>query len=405
MMPDIAPAPAKPGTKRAPRVTLLLDERAVVLGVDRSLASNGFGQVAAVPDASLHDQMHPACPGNCEFAETWRAAWSTLGFRDSVEWEVDDAQSGLLLRFHLSRPMAPASIEVDRRRSQFLLSVTDITRHRRDYEKLVESQQELIRRVADREAHGDSDSEGGGDGLSESGIRFIAGLARQHRITGRQLILAQEEERKRIAAELHDGIAQTIGVIKFKLEACLAYMARTQSGLDLSYLESSVTELKSLVDEIRRISSNLAPSMLENFGLHVAVDWLCEEFESHYPNVDMTCDVRIDETGLPDILKIAIYRVVQEALSNVGKYGSARNVTVRLESNGFGVRLIVRDDGAGFDPDVGRQDPTGYSGLGLQSMRERVEATGGHFELITAPGEGVSVEAEWPVSEIELSRS
>lgn len=404
-MPGVVANPTKPGAKRAPRVTLLLNERAGVLSVDRSLAGTGFANLSALPELSLHDQLHTVCSGQCEFAETWRAAWSTLKFRDSVEWEIDDKQLGRLLRFHLSRPLAPNSIDFDRRRTQFLLAITDITTHRREYEKLVESQQELIRLVAEQEARANDDRAEADDGLSDSGIRFIAGLARQHRITGRQLILAQEDERKRIAAELHDGIAQTIGVIKFKLEACMAHMGRTQPGLDLSYLESSVVELKSLVDEIRRISSNLAPSMLENFGLHVAVDWLCEEFESHHPDVGMTCDIRIDETELPDILKIAIYRVVQEALSNVGKYGAAENVAVSLESNGFGVRLIVRDDGAGFDPQGGHKDPTGYSGLGLQSMRERVEATGGRFELVTARGEGVSIEAEWPVSEIELIRS
>lgn len=383
---------------------MLLDGQMRVLCVDRSLAGNGFQGIVAGSDRTLHEQLHPDCSGGCEFSKMWRTAWSSLRFRDSVEWEVDDAPTQRLLRLNLSRSPAPASITKDRRQRNILLAVTDITRHRREYQMLVENQQALIRLLSDKDPGafvGDDVS----DSLSDSGIRFVASLARQQSLGGRQLILAQENERKRIAAELHDGIAQTIGVIKFKLEACHAQIARSRPDLDLNFLKGSVDELKGLVDEIRRIAGNLAPSMLENFGLHVALDWLCEDFSDRFPGVQTSCDVTIDESAMPDLLNIAIYRVVQEALNNTGKHASASRVGVLLESNSAGVRLRISDDGKGFDWDAVAASSDGYSGLGLQSMKERVEATGGLIDIATAEGQGVVIAAEWPAGEIDAIRS
>ena len=145
--------------------------------------------------------------------------------------------------------------------------------------------------------------------------------------------------------------------------------------------------------------------MLENFGLHVAVDWLCENFTAYNSGVHMDCTVYIDESSIPDILKIAIYRVVQEALTNAGKHASPQKVSVNLESNSFGVCLCVIDDGAGFEPGPRRRDKFWHLGLGIDSMRERVEATGGSFDLKTAPGQGVTIEARWLLPDIELIRS
>jgi signal transduction histidine kinase len=403
-MSGIATHPEKPTAIRAPRVVLWLDETASILSVDRSLAGTSFARLSKRCNGSLHGRLHPDCDGDCEFSNTWRTAWMTLGIRDSVEWEIDDPITGLVLRLHLSRPLAPRSVQHNRRRER-MLAITDITRHRRKYENLVASQKELINLLADQEAHVNGALHSANDHQGDSGIRFTAEPVGKHRTMGRRLILAQEGERKRIAADLHDGIAPTISSIKFKLETCLAYLERNHSGIDKSHLENCVEELKDLVNEIRRISSNLAPSMLENFGLHVAVDWLCENFAAHHSGVDIDCKVCIDESSISDILKIAIYRVVQEALNNTGKHASPQKVNVNLESNSHGVRLCVVDDGAGFDPTHQLRDKFWRLGLGLDSMRERVEATGGSFELKAVPGQGVTIEAYWLASEMGSIRT
>jgi signal transduction histidine kinase len=403
-MSGIAAHPEKPAAIRAPRVVLWLDETARILNVDRSLAGTSFPQLSKRCNGSLHGRLHSDCDGDCEFSNTWRTAWMTLEIRDSVEWEIDDPITGLVLRLHLSRPLAPRSVQHNRRRER-MLAITDITRHRRKYENLVASRQELINLLADQQAHLNGASHSANDHQGDSGVRLIAGPDEQHRIRGRRLILAQEDERKRIAADLHDGIAPTIGSIKLKLETCLAYLEGNHSGIDRSHLENCVDELKDLVNEIRRISCNLAPSMLENFGLHVAVDWLCENFAADHSGVDIDCKVHIDESSMSDILKIAIYRVVQEALTNAGEHASPQKVNVNLESNSLGLRLCVVDDGAGFDPGHLHGDKFWRRGLGLDGMRERVEATGGSFELKSAPGQGVTIEAYWLASEMELIRS
>lgn len=388
------------GANRAPQVAILLDDEARVLNVNRGLAGKRFASITE-EGGNLHDQLHEGCDGKCRFNELWAKAWAGLASRDSIEWELDDPELERLLRLNLSRTPAPRNVESDRRRSNKLLTITDITKYRREYEQLLEQQRALVKLLM---VPGTLDVESGHaefDEAGDTGNRLMAGYVKRERSFSRQLILAQEKERMRIASELHDGIAQTIGVVKYRLEDSVARLAERYPDLDVSIFDGAIDDIKGLVDEVRRISSNLAPTMLEDFGLHVALEWLCREFMGQYRDIVAACSISIDEAETPDLVKIAIYRVVQEAITNIGKHSSASHVEVKLSSTEEAVELSIRDDGDGLDKNSQRPRD-GRSGLGLRSMRERVEATGGSFSVESRRGQGCTVRARWSVSDLDL---
>lgn len=386
-----------PGPRWAPQVVVLLDNETRVLSVNRSLAGSSFDSISELEESALHVQFHPVCDGKCRFRRMWDKAWVGLESRDSIEWELEDSVLGRLFRLNLSKSPEPKGVDA-RRQRHLLLTVTDITKYRREYESLVEQQQALIRLLMEQGLDSDNPPF---DEKGDTGNRLMAGYVKTERSLNRQLVQAQEKERKRIASELHDGIAQSIGVLKYRIEDAADKLSNQHPELDLSVLEESIEDIKGLVDEVRRISSNLSPSMLEDFGIHVAMEWLCKEFKTQNRNIEVNCAVRINESDTPEIVKVAIYRVAQEALQNIAKHSSATRVDASLEAAGGGVNLTISDNGGGFDPDKHPRGYDGKSGLGLRSMRERVEATGGKFSLKSAAKKGVDVCALWAAEELD----
>jgi len=396
---SVAPAP-----KWAPKVVVLLDDDMRVLDVNRSLAGASFASLTAQSDQCLHAQLHPGCDGKCSFEKSWHHARLSLGSRDSVEWEVDDTVSGSLLRLDLSKMSVPQKVARERRRRHLALTVTDITKCRQEHASLLASQQALVKLLLARNTDASVSDGQEYDETGDTGNRLMAEFVKKDRSTARKLVLAQESERKRIASELHDGIAQSIGVMKYKIEATVANLAQQHPQLDLSRFNNIVEDIQSLIEEIRRITDNLAPSVLAGFGIRVALEWLCRECTVEKRKVQAHCANDIDEARMPELVKIAIYRVVQEALHNVVKHAQASRVDVTLESVDGGVELIISDNGVGFDGPAEAGDRTAKTGLGMRNMRQRVEATGGDFSIQAAPGQGVVVRAMWDDSELDLIR-
>jgi len=391
------------GPKQVPQIVLLLDDDTHVVNVNRSLAGTRFASISS--ERTLHDQLHPDCPGDCEFSKLWNTAWASLQQRDSVEWEIDDARLQRLLRLNLSRPPAPKAVERDRRKPYKLLTITDITKHRRDYQTLIEQQEALVRLLKSHGLEQSGGDEAAFDESGDTGNRLMAAFIQEDQSFGRQLLLAQECERRRIAAELHDSIAQSISVLKFKIESNIAQMAQAHPEVDLQIFDSAVGDLQDLIEEVRRISSNLAPSMLQDFGLQVSIEWLVREFKAQNPDTDVRCETLLDECDTPDVVRIAVFRVVQEALNNISKHASASRVDVSVTGDReHGLRVVIADDGSGFEAaDLGRRRGE-RDKLGLRSMRERIEAAGGTFDIRSGAGKGVVITAKWSVQELETIR-
>jgi signal transduction histidine kinase len=203
-----------------------------------------------------------------------------------------------------------------------------------------------------------------------------------------KLITAQEEERRRIARELHDTVGQSLS----SLMVGIALLSRL-SGADA---ETKAGELQRLAGEtltqVRELSRELRPSALDDLGLGAALDRSAEDFTIRYP--DLSVDVHADVPGrLPPATETALYRITQEAIANAARHGDAHNVSVLIvQRNGY-VRVIVEDNGSGFDPQRALRN---RNSVGLHAMQERSELLGGIFDIESGP-DGTTVYVEVPL--------
>ncbi len=209
----------------------------------------------------------------------------------------------------------------------------------------------------------------------------------------RRLIASQEAERKRIAAGLHDSLGQNLLVLKTTLQQC-------QEGCDLEeQLRAELDGLAELVqqslNEVREISFDLHPHVLDRLGLRKALETMVEKITHGFP-VSISTDFSSLPARLETQLEIGIYRIVQEALSNVVKHSDARNALVRMRATKDGLQLEIADDGKGFDAGEYLTRPPEKWSLGLLNISERVRLLGGTYALSSKPGAGTALTAYFP---------
>jgi signal transduction histidine kinase len=205
-----------------------------------------------------------------------------------------------------------------------------------------------------------------------------------------RLISAEDEERRRIARELHDETGQS-------LTALLVGLRAIEHQEVLADVRSAAQRLRGIasrtVDEVGRLARGLHPSVLDDMGLAAAVT---RHVRDYTEAIGVSVDLRMEEIGsepLPPLVATTIYRVIQEALTNVARHARARTVGVELRREGTILELLVHDDGVGFDPGAVLSEA---SGLGLHGMQERVALLGGSAEIESTPGHGTSVRARIP---------
>lgn len=206
----------------------------------------------------------------------------------------------------------------------------------------------------------------------------------------RHLQTAREDERHRLARELHDELGALLTAAKLdaaRLRSRIAALA-PEAVERLNHLSET---LNSGIALKRRIIEDLRPSALSNLGLVAALDILTREFAERS---NIPIDKQLDTVPLSPAAELTVYRLVQEALTNITKYAKARHVSVELAAQGGWVRVEVKDDGVGFDP-----ASTGATSHGLFGMRYRVEAEGGQLVIASTPGVGTRIGATLPCSE------
>lgn len=211
------------------------------------------------------------------------------------------------------------------------------------------------------------------------------------RLLSFQLMTAQENERKAIAQDLHDSIGQTLAAIKFALERKIHQIGRGEPPPGIS-IEDILAIVQGGIDETRRIMSNLRPSVLDDLGILATLNWFCREFEKVHPHIRISKESNLEEAEIPDSLKTVIFRVLQEAMNNIAKHSRADLIRLELKREERNLTFSVQDNGVGFDP---RTSPRG---LGLASMKERVEISGGKFLVHSSRGQGTTLRAIWPIS-------
>jgi two-component system sensor histidine kinase UhpB len=217
------------------------------------------------------------------------------------------------------------------------------------------------------------------DRLAASFSRMLRRIDDERKRSGRLVLRAQEEERRRLARDMHDEVNQSLTAILLRLEA-LGQAAPPELGDEVGELKKLVNQA---MDELLTLARQLRPSALDDHGLTSAIVSQVRRFASQTgikTDLKTTGDPQLDSDQ-----EIAVYRFAQEALSNVAQHARARNVEVDLSANGRGVELRVRDDGRGFDPD------TSSEGIGLSGMAERARLVGARFEVESRPGGGTAL--------------
>jgi PAS domain S-box-containing protein len=223
------------------------------------------------------------------------------------------------------------------------------------------------------------------------------------RLLAAQVMSAQEKERKRIASELHDGIGQTLSAIKFYVENAIRSLNENTIENSAQMFRNIIPKLQSAIEEVRRISMDLRPSLLDDIGTLATLSWFCREFQAIYESIRIELRLDIKETDIPAPLKVAIFRIVQEAMNNCAKYGQASCIHISLTNTGKEIELAVEDDGQGFDRiEVNARINGASGGMGLVSMRERAEYSGGTFTLESAKGRGTSMHVVWPLQKLQI---
>jgi two-component system sensor histidine kinase DegS len=209
-----------------------------------------------------------------------------------------------------------------------------------------------------------------------------------------RIIKAQEEERLRVAREIHDGPAQSMANVVLRAEICEKLMA-----LEPEKVKEELHDLKAMVkeslQEVRKIIFNLRPMVLDDLGLIPTLRRFISELQKH---TKLTIELVVlggDNQRLPNTLEVAVFRIIQEALNNICKHAQAQRCLVKLEMLPKRLHILVSDDGCGFDPDLSANAKT--ESFGLLGMRERVELLKGEMEITSAPGSGSEIQIMIPI--------
>lgn len=216
------------------------------------------------------------------------------------------------------------------------------------------------------------------------------------RFLSSRLLSAHEEERKRIAGEIHDVLGSCLGAIKFTVEGVVQQVGEKDPATLTESLKIIIPVIQESIEECRRLQMDLRPSMLDDLGLSPALSWFCRRFQTIYSGIRIEQENGIEEAEIPDALKIVIYRVVQEGMNNIAKHSKADRVRLSLQKSNDRIELMLHDNGRGFDPERVVPEYTGQ-GLGLTSMKERIELSGGLFVIESTEGKGTIIRASWPI--------
>lgn len=212
-----------------------------------------------------------------------------------------------------------------------------------------------------------------------------------------ELSLAEERERRRIAGELHDRVGQTLAITKIKLGA----MGQQVESPDLI---REIAELRRLVEAAihatRSLTVELSPPILYELGFEAAVEWLAEQIQQQH---HLTVHVKKDPQPKPlsQDVRVLLFKVIQELLFNVVKHACASRAEVILEKEGDNIRIVLEDDGKGFEHSENLASLSQKQSFGLFSIRERLGYLGGRFEIRSKPGQGTVVEVSAPLDRKE----
>lgn len=207
-----------------------------------------------------------------------------------------------------------------------------------------------------------------------------------------QLAEVAETERQRLAQELHDQVGQNLTALGINLNIIRTQLPDDVNGRVTFYIGDSVSLVEQTAEQIRNLMADLRPPVLDDYGLLAALRWFGEQFARRM-DMKVIVDGEPIQPRLAARVENALFRITQEALTNVAKHAQANRVSIKLESGSHLIRLVIADDGTGFNPHA-VMNIDGEVGWGLMSMAERAEAVNGDFSIKSVPSEGTTLIVE-----------
>ncbi len=245
--------------------------------------------------------------------------------------------------------------------------------------KVAERTEELTAEIEQRKRTEDALRE------SEEELRYLSS----------QILVAQEKERREIAEDLHDNTWQILNTIKIDVDQLLSQKTADDLTTARRTGKRIVSNIRAAIEKIRTLQGDLWPPVMDDIGLLATIKWYCREFETNHAGITIEKQIEVTDEDVPERLKIVIYRVMQEALKNAALHSGASRVLLALKKEGPRLKLEVTDNGQGFDLEqiLFRAGP--WAGFGLMGMKERIEHSGGTFDVRSEGGRGTTVHASW----------
>jgi signal transduction histidine kinase len=375
-------------------IVCLLGTDGRVVRANRAVERWGLGDIGEAIGCSAHDLLHPGCSApRCALARAISSAWDKLNGKPA-EFEYATSDPDTVWKMALW-PLKAGNTNAGLGGAYAALIVSDVSelcraraaleelnsvlesRVRARTRELADTNRDLRNQVARREAAEQAQREALGD------LERLSGA----------LITAQENERRRIAVELHDSVGQSLTAVKYSIERAMEMLRRSEVIAPLPVLELSLDSLRQATESIHAIAMNLRPAVLDDMGAVSAVAWLCRGFADVYPSIQIATELRADDGELPDRLGTAVFRSTQELLNNVAKHSQATEARVALRREASRLVLEVRDNGIGIPESL--RDGTRASGNGLRNLRERAGMTGGRFTIARVRPCGTVARISW----------
>ena len=372
-----------------PEVTLLLDAQGQIVRVSDIHAGDRLGDLPYEEGRDVHSVFHRDCEGvNCSFLDNWVRAWMAHRSGLPVEWLYLSEDSNVVVKLRLQPVMftcgALFTETVEAYDTHSILFIQDLSQPDREPRENAADAHIRNAFLYERRRASDEDPD------------LVASLDERLRRATRRLIDVQDKVRRQIAAELHDSLGQTLSLLRFDIESAATKFAASD---DAAMLVRAGDYVRRAQRELRRISNELRSGSAEASGLSESLQKLVADFRATKPEIELLIDARQFEPDVPEDLSVTIYRVVQEALNNIARHSQATKALILLTADDNGVQLEISDNGKGITNGSFER-----RGLGLITMRERAETTGGHYDLRSSENEGCTVRISWPADVVSALR-
>jgi PAS domain S-box-containing protein len=219
------------------------------------------------------------------------------------------------------------------------------------------------------------------------------------RYLSEKLLTAQEDERKRVALDLHDSLAAILAAVKFNVEGAIQLLRNDETDKKVvPSLEHALTNIQNIFEEVRGIYMDLRPALLDDLGIQATVSWFIREFRRVYSHILVEKEIRIEEREIPEPLKIILFRIMEEAFSLVARHSKADLIRFSLGRREDRMEMTIRGNGDGFNIEQPPEVNQPRREYGLLWMKEKVELSGGSFEIAPLQGGETAIRASWPMA-------